>query len=762
MHNPDFLNVLNNHDIIFLNECWTNKTDAFELNNYKCFHKHRKKSKRAKRNSGGLCIFLKNNIADFFDEYEWDFEDGFILKSKSMIEDTEKHLYIVFVYLRPSTSSRNEIVDTNDVYECLLDKLTLIRNLDEIILVGDFNARTAKMSDLFDTSFFEESMISDENLIAETCIEENDLSIHHIKVQRNNMDNKMNDYGPKLLKLCQISGMFICNGRIDGDKEGNFTYIDKKGKSLIDYALLSKGLIKYVHKFTVAPLTIFSDHCPIILTMRNLLFKSFTTNNAYENAVDANDHEQPSLNNYFYKWNDDNCNLFLSRLENDFSIFNLNAIIDLLQDDSFHDKEDIDKCLYALETVIDYAAKPFLATLNKNKENSHYNQNVNNDWYDLECRTKKREFDLAIDIYKETNDDDDLKRLCSVRNSYRLLCRQKKRKCKERFANDLVKLSKENSRQFWKKIKRKKKKLTNPTCDFDFYFRNLFENTTATVSDDINDVLNEYNQLDNVLHDVSLDRDFTMDELEKAIKKLNNNKSPGSDFILNEFLKNNTFLFKKALLIIFNTIFDTGIFPSSWTLGLIVPIHKKGDVNSAENYRGISLISCMSKLFTNMINIRLNKWAESNSHLDNFQFGFRDKRSTVDAIFLLQSTVEYFLSQKKKLYVSFIDLKKAFDKTHHNALWYKLHENNVSTKTVNIIKNMYENVKLCVKNTFMKTYANKKCCCDNEYNFELISKPCVCFFENYNFDDDCYFTPAAGVLQGESLSPLLFLCTLMI
>ena len=188
MHNPDFLNVLNNHDIIFLNECWTNKTDAFELNNYKCFHKHRKKSKRAKRNSGGLCIFLKNNIADFFDEYEWDFEDGFILKSKSMIEDTEKHLYIVFVYLRPSTSSRNEIVDTNDVYECLLDKLTLIRNLDEIILVGDFNARTAKMSDLFDTSFFEESMISDENLIAETCIEENDLSIHHIKVQRNNMD----------------------------------------------------------------------------------------------------------------------------------------------------------------------------------------------------------------------------------------------------------------------------------------------------------------------------------------------------------------------------------------------------------------------------------------------------------------------------------------------------------------------------------------------------------------------------------------------
>ena len=75
---------------------------------------------------------------------------------------------------------------------------------------------------------------------------------------------------------------------------------------------------------------------------------------------------------------------------------------------------------------------------------------------------------------------------------------------------------------------------------------------------------------------------------------------------------------------------------------------------------------------------------------------------------------------------------------------------------------MYENVKLCVKNTFMKTYANKKCCCDNEYNFELISKPCVCFFENYNFDDDCYFTPAAGVLQGESLSPLLFLCTLMI
>ena len=107
-------------------------------------------------------------------------------------------------------------------------------------------------------------------------------------------------------------------------------------------------------------------------------------------------------------------------------------------------------------------------------------------------------------------------------------------------------------------------------------------------------------------------------------------------------------------------------------------INKKGDFNLAENYRGITLLSCVSKLFTSILNTRLNKWAENNSKFDDLQHGFRENKGTVDAMFLLQTAVDIFLSKHDALYISFIDLRKAFDKTHHGALWYKLYDNDIS------------------------------------------------------------------------------------
>ena len=160
-------------------------------------------------------------------------------------------------------------------------------------------------------------------------------------------------------------------------------------------------------------------------------------------------------------------------------------------------------------------------------------------------------------------------------------------------------------------------------------------------------------------------------------------------------------------------------------------------------------MSCLSKLFTNILNIRLNKWAEFTSCYDNFQFGFREKRSTVDAMFLLQSVVEIFLCQRKSLFVSFIYLRKAFDKTHHEALWYKLSNNNVSTKTKCLIIDIYKkNETVCNKTTFEKGNADSICRCNNEVIFNLVSQPCKCFYEfNDLFNTQtCYFSPVAGVL----------------
>ena len=84
----------------------------------------------------------------------------------------------------------------------------------------------------------------------------------------------------------------------------------------------------------------------------------------------------------------------------------------------------------------------------------------------------------------------------------------------------------------------------------------------------------------------------------------------------------------------------SGVFPKEWAVGEIVPIlKKKSDINNPDNYRGITLISCMGKLFTSILNIRLNTWAEENSVFNDYQFGFRRNRGTTDCIFVFNGLI---------------------------------------------------------------------------------------------------------------------------
>ena len=107
----------------------------------------------------------------------------------------------------------------------------------------------------------------------------------------------------------------------------------------------------------------------------------------------------------------------------------------------------------------------------------------------------------------------------------------------------------------------------------------------------------------------------------------------------------------KLICVFFNLIFDTGIIPASWTIGLKTPIYKrKGDINDPDNYRGIALLSCLGKLFIMTINARLDSYLEETQLLGEEQAGFREGYSTFNHIFSLHCIIELALSQKKRLY----------------------------------------------------------------------------------------------------------------
>ena len=126
-------------------------------------------------------------------------------------------------------------------------------------------------------------------------------------------------------------------------------------------------------------------------------------------------------------------------------------------------------------------------------------------------------------------------------------------------------------------------------------------------------------------------------------------------------------------------------------------MHKKGSVNNVENYRGITLLSTLGKLFTRVINNRLKAWAEKYNVYIEAQAGFRSKMSTVDNVYVLHGLISHFLNQGKQLYALFVDFSKAFDYVVRENLWYKLIQIGLRGRILDIIRSMYQSVKSRVK-----------------------------------------------------------------
>ena len=206
------------------------------------------------------------------------------------------------------------------------------------------------------------------------------------------------------------------------------------------------------------------------------------------------------------------------------------------------------------------------------------------------------------------------------------------------------------------------------------------------------------------------------------IKSLKTSKAAGPDSILNEIIKYSCPVTIKSVTKLFNLIFQTGYYPDCWRKAFIIPIFKSGDKDDPNNYRGISLLNGLAKIFSAVLNNRIMAYMKDK--FSKVQFGFRPDHRTTDSIFIFKTLINKYLQlNKKTIYVCFVDLRKAFDSIWRKALFYKLMANGIGEKMINIIKMMYRDSKSAVK-------------IDGGHS------------EYFNID--------TGVKQGDSLSPTLF------
>lgn len=180
-------------------------------------------------------------------------------------------------------------------------------------------------------------------------------------------------------------------------------------------------------------------------------------------------------------------------------------------------------------------------------------------------------------------------------------------------------------------------------------------------------------------------------EIENIIKNLKNSHSTGEDNVKIITLKKTAKQICVPLTHIVNNTLKTGIFPDKLKKSIVIPIHKSGNRSTINNYRPISLLSNISKIFERIIHMKVQKFSDKFNLLSPNQFGFRKQLGTNAAInHLVQKLHE---AREKQLYCLSIalDLQKAFDTISYDRLITKLEKHGIRGVASKLIENYLTN-----------------------------------------------------------------------
>ena len=192
--------------------------------------------------------------------------------------------------------------------------------------------------------------------------------------------------------------------------------------------------------------------------------------------------------------------------------------------------------------------------------------------------------------------------------------------------------------------------------------------------------------------------DFTLEELKQVLKSAKNDKQPGPDELIMELLKWLNNENKLRLLDLINGWWRGKNPPEELFSARVVPIYKKGETDNAANYRPISLLSSCYKVYKMLIRVRMQEALEETKC--KTQYGFRPKRSTAHAIYVIRRVQDYAELKGAKLSMALLDWEKAFDKVQHDKLYIALERLGFSKQYVDVIKNCYNKPSFYVKDDY--------------------------------------------------------------
>ena len=636
----------------------------------------------------GLMVLVRKELQPFVKKIDISISNLIAILLDPKLTGSEKCIVYLSCYLPPNDSIYWNNCTHGKGPECLEEAVLEIHDQVQnfnLILNGDFNSRTGckniRYNDPDDPEHEQENEIID--------------------YSRKSEDQKTNAFGENLLELCQMTNCAILNGLNNyGTFDGAFTYVSKQGASTVDYFLASLELIQS-SLFTSLRVgnRIESDHMPVELEMNCQLNKA--------NVEES----KPNTIQEKYIWTKCKEELYVNKLYSDEILSQICEAAECIANNCDEALQKFTNCILSASSCM----KRRIGGKMKIQKN---------EWFDNECAVIKKNTLRMLKNFRNLRTEDSKNSYIEAKKLYRKLTKSKRRDYNVYKANTLANQMK-FSNKFWKNLKslyneNKKNDKTEVTItcnEWYSHFQSLFKsehviNSTppeSKIDEDIESTLNQT---------------ISENEVSDSICRLKTGKASGLDDINAEMLKSGGRLVIIFLTRLFNKVFESGCYPREWTKSIIIPIYKKGDKTDVDNYRGISLTSILSKCYVSIINKRIYNWMETYDKISESQAGFRRHYSTIDHIYTLTSIIQERLSiRKQKLYVAFVDLRKAFDMISHSKLLNTIYKDGIRGKIYCTIKAMYESLISCVR-------------------------------VNNNSTD--FFQCEKGVRQGCNLSPTLF------
>ena len=684
---PTFVRNLNLNDIICLQETG----EEVNIKGFKSYSDIRLSGK-----GGGVTTLVRDNVNKHCQRVEQKATDETSMNVVTLkfTDPTSKvNTFIINSYIPPANSSHKK---QNHCSASNFDKLHSIasglreNNSDEMLILGDLNARIGKCNDLEMLDRAEPFSLFPETHRSQCAF---DISKHApISEHRNCRDTGTNSHKKHLLDLVGSQNLVILNGRTLGDSEGQYTCFKWNGNSTVDLFISCPLFLKRVRSLKVARHTLYSDHSPVILRIGSDHNKVDTSKPPINQSPDV-----PVRAPFHYKVNEPSLKDFQKLLDDDHTKRKIDQLNKELDDPLGDPSENARKLCNEITSLINDIASRTLERSKPPKTGKPKYQY----WFDDKCHTARRLLRRSVRTMESCPDKTSIKkRHCANVRDYRSLINRKQDLFFQKL-NQKVKSGKSISWRDFKKLKKMKTTRQEVGSHLLKPFQEFYSKLYADDHPSIDQLTKKALLQDaTALADSSTPNDllnspFTTEELNSAINSLKSGKASSLDHINNEMLKALTTDARKLILRLFNLCLSSGTY--LWSESVITPIHKKGSTENPDNYRAIAVCSCIGKLLSTMLLSRLVVHIQSTYPDPPNQAGFTKGSQCNDHIFTLMSIMEKYRRVKGKVYSVFIDLRKAFDLVCRQALLFKLACYGVNGGYFNIIKDMYSSSRGFIK-----------------------------------------------------------------